>query len=101
MPSPIIRVTAKETPLPSEITSEQVYLERRGFLKGIAGAIAATASPLVLANSICSTLTTPPTLLKDESPNKWEDITRYNNFYEFSTEKTAIAILAENLVISP
>lgn len=33
----------------------------------------------------------------NDKPNTWEEITTYNNFYEYSQEKTAIAELAKNL----
>jgi sulfoxide reductase catalytic subunit YedY len=76
--------------LPSEITPERVWLERRRLLAGAAGLAAAawaggaanaapTGTPLaVRRNAAMST---------DEPPNSWEDITTYNNFYEFGTGK--------------
>jgi methionine sulfoxide reductase catalytic subunit len=77
----------------SEITSEQNYLRRRDFIR--AGAIAgasALAGPALAAvvpegrraelpdvgNSDFST---------DETPNSYEDVTTYNNYYEFGTGK--------------
>jgi len=108
---------------PSEITPEHVYLSRRDFIKG-AGAIA--LSSLVVAacggKEIPSTATemseetampavgagpetTPKaTALSDEfgDPlNSYEDITEFNNFYEFTTNKTAVADLARDFNTSP
>ena len=34
----------------------------------------------------------------DEAPTSFEDITNYNNFYEFSTEKRAVAAAARHFV---
>ena len=78
---------------PSEITSERNYLNRREFLR--AGAIAGgsiLATPAVgaivpdarrakLADVGSSVFST------DEAPNSYEDITTYNNYYEFGTGK--------------
>lgn len=73
----------------SEITPEGLYLDRRAFLGGTAAALALAASgrPLraadpgglgPLARSPYSTT---------ERPNRWEEVTGYNNFYEFGTGK--------------
>lgn len=37
----------------------------------------------------------------DEKPNSLEEITSYNNYYEFSTNKEAVRILAQALTTSP
>ena len=37
----------------------------------------------------------------DEAPTSFEDITNYNNFYEFSTEKRAVAAAARHFVTRP
>ena len=65
---------------PSEITPESVYLGRRRLLTGAAALLAAG-----LARA------------GDEQPNSWEEITSYNNFYEYSPDKHAVAALAQNL----
>jgi methionine sulfoxide reductase catalytic subunit len=56
----------------SEITPESVYLNRRSFL----GTVAAAALVPVT-----------PSAADQDKPNSWEDITTYNNFYEFGTDK--------------
>jgi methionine sulfoxide reductase catalytic subunit len=76
--------------LPSEITPEEVFFNRR---QAIAAALAAGAVGLAHASD------SPPEdgSLKysrntkystDEAPNSYEDITSYNNFYEFGTDKS-------------
>jgi len=93
---------------PSEITPEHLYLSRRRFLKGI-GALAAGA--LVLGG--CDGQATPsPTPSADtpsgagtddlEDPLTAEDaINSYNNFYEFSLDKAAVAPLSEDFKTEP
>lgn len=67
-----------------EITPEAVFLNRRRFLAGAAGLVAfgatlpATAKPLTASESVFST---------DEKLTSEEDITSYNNFYEFGLGK--------------
>ena len=74
-----------------EITSESNYLNRRAFLRdaGLAlGAVAgATALPRVAEARPPELETVPWPGSTDETPNSWEDITTYNNFYEFGTGK--------------
>jgi sulfoxide reductase catalytic subunit YedY len=68
----------------SEITPESVYLNRRKFI-GMAAAgaaLAAVGAPASLA--ACTT----EAGAQDDQPNSWDDITSYNNFYEFGTSKT-------------
>ena len=79
----------------SEITDESVYLQRRDFLRraGLAGA------GLALSPSLAAQVTAlegdtaplegvrPSPLSTTQPPNSWEDITTYNNFYEFGTGK--------------
>ncbi len=78
---------------PSEITSKDNYLNRRQFIK--AGAIAggSVLAPTALAAVVPNE---PRAMLRgiadsefstDEAPNTYEDITTYNNFYEFGTGK--------------
>ena len=79
---------------PSEITSESDFLDRRRFIKSsalvgsgllLAGGCVAEEKPQVdVANA--SSDTNPFSV--DEPPNTWEDITSYNNFYEFGLGKT-------------
>ncbi len=78
---------------PSEITSKDNYLNRRDFMR--AGAIAggaAFASPAFAAIVPEAQRTSIPGILTSEfstgeAPNSYEDITTYNNYYEFGTGK--------------
>jgi sulfoxide reductase catalytic subunit YedY len=77
---------------PSEITPESAYFNRRALL---AGAVAAGLFPWLGTETEAATIP-PDGAFKDlkkwpqsttEKPNSFEDITTYNNFYEFGTEK--------------
>ncbi len=79
---------------PSEITSKDNYLNRRRFL---AAAGAAGASFLVRGADAAALPGEPGSKLAgvarspfstDEAPNTFEEITTYNNFYEFGTGKS-------------
>jgi methionine sulfoxide reductase catalytic subunit len=105
---------------PSEITPEHVYLSRRDFLKtmGVTSAFAlllaacggkppqATDTPAATpaatripgASSAASSGTT------DElgaALTPFDSITHYNNYYEFSTDKSAVAGLIDKFQASP
>jgi sulfoxide reductase catalytic subunit YedY len=75
-----------------EITSERNYLNRRQFIRaaGLAagvGAAAAAALPGGALAAVRELDTVPGPYSTDEAPNSWEDVTTYNNFYEFGTGK--------------
>jgi methionine sulfoxide reductase catalytic subunit len=82
----------------SEITPKDTYLSRRDFMKaaGIvgAGALLAACAPKVVTGA------TPVTPLRDV-PNTLEEITTYNNYYEFSTSKEAVASLSKDFQTRP
>ena len=92
---------------PSEITSQQNYLNRRDFIRagaiaggallapGAFGAIVPEARRAKLNGIIKSPFST------DEAPNSYEDITTYNNFYEFGTGKGDPHRYAGGLVTKP
>jgi sulfoxide reductase catalytic subunit YedY len=100
----------KSTPVrSSEITPEAVYLNRRMFMKaaGAAGVSALLAacgvveSPKPTATSPAG-LTTEATTDELGNPlNTYEQITNYNNFYEFTTDKTRVNPLSQNFKTSP
>jgi methionine sulfoxide reductase catalytic subunit len=103
----------------SEITPEDVYVNRRLFMRGVvlAGSIAATGLLYRRLNPPAAVtqerpkvggLVTPPTdeamrkgFRTDEAVNSLADITNYNNFYEFDTEKRGVASAARNFVTRP
>lgn len=96
----------------SEITPEGVYLNRRNFIRGglIAGSALATAGIYKYINpppakevataQISDIVKQTASSLSDERTSL-ENITNYNNFYEFSTSKTAVASAAEDFVTKP
>ncbi len=79
---------------PSEITSETNYLNRRDFLRAgaIAGGsmIAGAAGAAVIPDTRQALLSgvKKSVFSTDEEANSYEDITTYNNFYEFGTGKS-------------
>ncbi len=95
----------------SEITPKTTYLNRRSFLAGaaIAGAAAVAgvaftdlASPALTAQAnakIDGIQKSPFSTTEKETPYK--DVTNYNNFYEFSTDKYEPAGLAKNFKTRP
>jgi sulfoxide reductase catalytic subunit YedY len=92
---------------PSEITSETNYINRRDFIRAgaIAGGslIAPGAISAVVPDTRLAKLSdvAPSALSTDESPNSFEDISTYNNFYEFGLGKGDPAIRAENFKPRP
>ncbi len=92
---------------PSEITSEANYINRRDFIR--AGAIA--GSSLIAPGAIGAVIpdgrlaslpnVTKSPLSTDEAPNSFEDISTYNNFYEFGLGKGDPFVQAENFKPRP
>ncbi|SFT53632.1 protein-methionine-sulfoxide reductase catalytic subunit MsrP [Sedimentitalea nanhaiensis] len=78
----------KNTLTAADITPPGVYLNRRQIMAGLAGAgVASLAGPAVA--------------VEDLTPNSWDDITNYNNFYEFGTGKEDPANNAGALTTAP
>jgi sulfoxide reductase catalytic subunit YedY len=71
-----------------------VYQDRRRFISTIAAGAASTLLPGVA-------LACQPELAAQEKPNSFEDITTYNNFYEFGTGKEDPARNAQEFRTSP
>ena len=92
----------------SEITPKQVYLSRRDFIKAagvIAGSMALAACAPKLAGTPQATPADPTTAARrdelGDAVNAFDDITNYNNYYEFTTDKEGVAPLAKNFQTSP
>jgi len=86
---------------PSEITGKSAYLDRRTFLTGAAALAAAAALPkIALANEKIPNLGKSG-FSTSEKQTPYKDITNYNNFYEFSTDKYEPAALAKNFRTRP
>lgn len=82
----------------SEITSKTNYINRRQFMTGAVAAGAALAGGFVLRRNLESTPSVEAAGTKlsgivksqystSEKPTSFKDITNYNNYYEFSTDK--------------
>ena len=98
----------------SEITDENLYLNRRNFIRG-AVLLATTGATGLLyrqlrPSSPQATAGRPPSPgevsqgtieLAGEKITPYSDITNYNNFYEFSTGKEAVAGRAKNFITRP
>jgi sulfoxide reductase catalytic subunit YedY len=81
------RKTRTTQPTPSEITPRAVYLNRRELLRGAAGTVAATVLPASIASAKALNYRKNTAFSTPEKANSLEDITTYNNFYEFGTDK--------------
>jgi len=75
--------------VPSEITPYTTYLNRRSFIKrAIATSLTLSLSSPSLAYHESNTDHLLNQLDKNDTLNTFEEITNYNNFYEFGTGKT-------------
>ena len=92
---------------PSEITPESVFMNRRTLL---AGAVAAGLLPSMMSSVDAATIPANGGEFADvkkwpqsttEKANSFEDITTYNNYYEFGTGKEHPARYAHTLKTSP
>ncbi|HET8925436.1 MAG TPA: protein-methionine-sulfoxide reductase catalytic subunit MsrP [Candidatus Acidoferrum sp.] len=95
----------------ADVTPQSVYLDRRKFLAtmGVAGAAAligrqlwnlASPKQIVLANTKLTGLASNR-FSTPEKQNTYEDVTNYNNFYEFGSDKSDPAKNAKNFKTSP
>jgi sulfoxide reductase catalytic subunit YedY len=91
--------------LPSEITPEEHYLNRRQFMIA-AGTLSAAAllaacmpnAPETAGLNATATTIGAPTQTSDPRETdmtSYKDVTNFNNYYEFTTDKTGVARLAE------
>jgi sulfoxide reductase catalytic subunit YedY len=98
----------------SEITDKNQFLNRRNFIRGAVLAATTTGTGL-LYRQLTSTTRKPapdgqPAVEESakeirefggEKLTSYEDITNYNNFYEFSTDKRGVAPKSANFVTRP
>jgi sulfoxide reductase catalytic subunit YedY len=96
----------------SEITPKSAYMTRRKFITVAAAATAAAAGGIVLRNHDVHVNETVEAYSKlagivksqystTEKPNTLKDITNYNNYYEFSTDKYEPNGLSRNFRTRP
>ena len=98
-----------------EITPEALYLSRRQLMKGAlvgAGALALAACGILpgeeIGNGSSQSLTPAPTYVTAHNSDElgaaltpYDTVTHFNNFYEFSLDKEAVAGKADNFVSDP
>jgi methionine sulfoxide reductase catalytic subunit len=84
----------------AEITPKHLYLNRRRFLAALPVAGAALAAGKALADGKLEGITKSP-LSTTEKVTPYNDVTHYNNYYEFGTGKNQPASLAQKLKTSP
>ncbi len=91
----------------SEITPEHIYRSRRRFLREV-GALAIAGLGIAACGNTANTSPVPtpgPVSRKTDELgdplNTYQQITTYNNFYEFTTHKEYVAQVARNFRTSP
>jgi sulfoxide reductase catalytic subunit YedY len=103
----------------SDVTDKHVYLNRRLFIRGAALAATVSATTLlyrklnpapveVQKGQPLSSITKKSSeeavkegfIVRDQLTS-FEDITNYNNFYEFSTDKSSVASAAQGFITRP
>ncbi|MGE0448721.1 MAG: protein-methionine-sulfoxide reductase catalytic subunit MsrP [Vicinamibacterales bacterium] len=99
----------------SEITDQRHYLNRREFLRTAGGAAIAGAGVVAMGRSLSAAGQPAPHGRKlegvspsplslapsQEKPNSWDQITSYNNYYEFGTDKDSPSLTAGRLKVDP
>jgi len=94
----------------SEITPEHVYLSRRKFMAGV-GALATSAALAACRAQAPGAAAPQPAPASPSGQaqtdelgdpiNTYQAITNYNNYYEFTTDKQGVAILARSFKSEP
>src|SRR5262245_9851438 len=95
----------------SEITDERHYRSRREFVRAAAGGALAVGALMETLPAMAATpaahgrrlsgVQKSPLSVADEALNTWDQITTYNNFYEFGTDKDAPSEYSRNFKTQP
>jgi sulfoxide reductase catalytic subunit YedY len=99
----------------SEITDKETYLNRRNFMRGAALLASTVATgwlyrelnpptPVTRPGEKIAGLVMPESSAgfnTNEPKTSFKDITNYNNFYEFSTDKRGVAAEAQGFITKP
>jgi methionine sulfoxide reductase catalytic subunit len=97
----------------SEITNEQTYLNRRNFMRlGLLGGTSIATGlayryfnvqpPKEVETAKIETVKPAQNIVSDiDKPNTFKEITNYNNYYEFSTNKESVAEYAKDFITRP
>jgi sulfoxide reductase catalytic subunit YedY len=104
----LIKRTCSGDPKPSEITDEALFEARRRFLK-LSGAAAITAALALPSKRVRAEgepapdfrALKPSPFSTAEEKTSFRDVTRYNNFYEFGTDKSDPERHAHSLKVRP
>jgi methionine sulfoxide reductase catalytic subunit len=104
-------ILRKDKPIPSsEITSESAYINRRNFMLGAAAlgaagyaahAVGGLLHPATSVQADTKLTTVKSNYTVPEPATSFEDITHYNNFYEFGADKSDPAHNAWRLKTRP
>ena len=92
-----------------DITDERLYLDRRAFIRasvgaaagGVAGALLPVAEARAQGGAALANVRKSPLSTTGEKLNSLEDITSYNNYYEFGIDKSAPASNSERFKPTP
>ena len=87
-----MRLSTKTDPTWADVTPKSLWLDRRAVLSGLGAAALAGGTAAQAAPGRFST---------DETPNSFDDITSYNNFYEFGLDKSDPKRHAHRMTIDP
>jgi methionine sulfoxide reductase catalytic subunit len=95
----------------SEITDKKLYLNRRDFIRATTGTAVAAAAGVLGTEAFLQAAPAPhgrklenvkpSPLSTDEKQNTWEQITTYNNYYEFGTDKDSPSMTSGNFKTQP
>jgi sulfoxide reductase catalytic subunit YedY len=99
----------------SEVTDQKLYFSRREFLTAAATVAAAGAGAASMSDTLLAAGQAAPHGRKlegvtksalslapeQEKANSWEQVTSYNNYYEFGTDKDSPSLLAGKLKVEP
>jgi sulfoxide reductase catalytic subunit YedY len=96
----------------SEITDKRLYVNRREFIRATTGTAVAAAAGVLGAEALVQAKGAPhgrklqnikksAFSVTDEKLNAWEDITSYNNYYEFGVDKDSPEAMARNFKTEP
>lgn len=95
-------------PLASEITPREVWRQRRTLIQGLAAGAATAAMPALAATTRPGKRAALPGARSAvagaatmEAPTAYGDVTSYNNYYEFGTDKADPAQRAQSLQTQP
>ncbi|UCE30426.1 MAG: protein-methionine-sulfoxide reductase catalytic subunit MsrP [Burkholderiales bacterium] len=98
----LIRIRDRSEPAPSEITPRALFENRRLLMKAAAMGLATVPAGWLHAAAERRKLQARPSTLSTlEKPTPYEDVTTYNNFYEFGTDKADPARNAHTLRTRP